>query len=111
MAGVTIPKGDPVLIGFAASGRDPQLHGDTAATFDITREDKEHLSFGHGVHFCIGAPLGRLEASFALPALFERFPDLALAVPADQLEPQGTFLLNGRAELPVQLNALASVAG
>lgn len=111
IAGVTIPKGDPVLIGFAASGRDPELHGDTAATFDITRADKEHLSFGHGVHFCIGAPLGRLEASVALPALFERFPDLALAVPADQLEPQGTFLLNGRAELPVQLNAYASVGG
>jgi cytochrome P450 len=111
IAGVTIPKGDPVLIGFAASGRDPELHGDTAATFDITRADKEHLSFGHGVHFCIGAPLGRLEASIALPALFERFPDLALAVPADQLEPQGTFLLNGRAELPVQLNAYASVGG
>lgn len=111
IAGVTIPKGDPVLIGFAASGRDPELHGDTAATFDITRADKEHLSFGHGVHFCIGAPLGRLEASVALPALFVRFPDLALAVPADQLEPQGTFLLNGRAELPVQLNAYASVGG
>jgi cytochrome P450 len=111
IAGVTIPKGDPVLIGFAASGRDPQLHGDTAATFDITRPDKEHLSFGHGVHFCIGAPLGRLEASVALPALFERFPDLALAVPADQLEPQGTFLLNGRAELPVELNAYAAVGG
>jgi cytochrome P450 len=105
IAGVTIPKGDPVLIGFAASGRDPELHGDSAATFDITREDKEHLSFGHGIHFCIGAPLGRLEAAIALPALFERFPDLALAVPADQLEPQGTFLLNGRAEVPVQLKA------
>jgi cytochrome P450 len=105
IAGVTIPKGDPVLIGFAASGRDPELHGDSAATFDITREDKEHLSFGHGIHFCIGAPLGRLEAAIALPALFERFPDLALAVPADELEPQGTFLLNGRAEVPVQLNA------
>ncbi|MDQ1739518.1 MAG: 2-hydroxy-5-methyl-naphthoate 7-hydroxylase [Pseudonocardiales bacterium] len=111
IAGVTIPKGDPVLIGFAASGRDPQLHGDSAASFDITRADKEHLSFGHGIHFCIGAPLGRLEASVALPALFERFPDLALAVPADQLEPQGTFLLNGRAELPVELNAYAAVGG
>ncbi|MFL6161349.1 MAG: cytochrome P450 [Jatrophihabitantaceae bacterium] len=108
IAGVTIPKGDPVLIGFAASGRDPELHGDTADRFDITRADKEHVSFGHGIHFCIGAPLGRLEAAIALPALFERFPDLALAVSPDELEPQGTFLLNGRAELPVRLNAFAT---
>ena len=109
IAGVTIPKGDPVLIGFAASGRDPELHGDSAATFDITRMDKEHLSFGHGVHFCIGAPLGRLEAAIALPALFERFPDLTLAVSPDELQPQGTFLLNGRAEVPVRLHAPATV--
>jgi cytochrome P450 len=109
IAGVTIPKGDPVLIGFAASGRDPELHGETAALFDVTRADKEHLSFGHGIHFCIGAPLGRLEAAVALPALFERFPDLALAVEKDELQPQGTFLLNGRAEIPVRLHALAEV--
>jgi cytochrome P450 len=104
IGGVTIPRGDPVLIGFAASGRDPQRHGDTANRFDITRADKEHLSFGHGIHFCLGAPLGRLEASIALPALFERFPKLALAVPAEELQAQGTFLLNGRATVPVYLN-------
>lgn len=103
IAGVTIPKGDPVLIGFAPAGRDPQLHGDDAHRFDVTRADKEHISFGHGIHFCIGAPLGRLEAAVALPALFERFPGLALAVPPQQLGSQGTFLMNGRAELPVTL--------
>ncbi|MEV8506976.1 cytochrome P450 [Actinoplanes sp. NPDC051475] len=103
IAGVTIPKGDPVLIGFAAAGRDPQLHGEDAHRFDVTRADKEHISFGHGIHFCIGAPLGRLEAAVALPALFERFPGLALAAPPQQLGSQGTFLMNGRAELPVTL--------
>ncbi len=101
---VTIPRGDPVLVGFAASGRDPERHGDSADSFDVTRPDKEHLSFGHGIHFCLGAPLGRLEASIALPALFERFPKLALAVPPEELQPQGTFLLNGRATVPVYLN-------
>jgi cytochrome P450 len=111
IAGVTIPKGEPVLIGFAAANRDPELHGDSAATFDITRADKEHLSFGHGVHFCIGAPLARLEASIALPALFERFPDLALAVPPGEVQPLGTFLINGLAGLPVRLHALAGVGG
>lgn len=107
IAGVTIPKGDPVLIGFAAAGRDPDRHGDDADQFDVTRPDKEHLSFGYGVHHCLGAPLARLEAAIALPALFERFPDLALAVPADQIEPQGTFLLNGPATLPVRLGRAA----
>lgn len=103
IAGVTIPRGDPVLIGFAASGRDPQRHGDSAARFDITRSDKEHLSFGYGIHHCLGAPLARLEAAIALPALFDRFPNLALAVPPDELRPQGTFLLNGNLDLPVRL--------
>jgi cytochrome P450 len=107
IAGVTIPKGDPVLIGFAASGRDPQRHGDGADRFDITREDKEHLSFGYGVHHCLGAPLARMEAAIGLPALFERFPDLALGVPADQVVPQGTFLLNGASTLPIRLTPAA----
>jgi 2-hydroxy-5-methyl-1-naphthoate 7-hydroxylase len=105
IAGVTIPAGDPVLMGFAASGRDPLRHGETADQFDITRPDKEHLSFGYGVHHCIGAPLARLEGAIGLPALFERFPDIQLAVPADQVQPQGTFLLNGSATLPVRLTA------
>jgi cytochrome P450 len=107
IAGVTIPKGDPVLIGFAASGRDPERHGAGADSFDITRPDKEHLSFGYGVHHCLGAPLARMEAAIGLPALFERFPDLALAVPADRVEPQGTFLLNGASTLPILLNPVA----
>jgi 2-hydroxy-5-methyl-1-naphthoate 7-hydroxylase len=108
IAGVTIPAGDPILIGFAAAGRDPERHGEDANQFDITRTDKEHLSFGHGVHHCLGAPLGRLEGAIALPALFSRFPDLALAVDSSELRPQGTFLLNGRAELPVLLNTPAT---
>ncbi len=107
IAGVTIPKGDPVLIGFAASGRDPQRHGASAGEFDITRADKDHLSFGWGIHHCLGAPLARLEAAIGLPALFERFPDLELAVPADQIEPQGTFLLNGAGVLPIRLTPAA----
>jgi len=103
LAGVTIPKGDPVLMGFLAAGRDFSRYGPDAERFDITRADKRHLSFGHGVHHCLGAPLARIEATVALPALFERFPDISLAVPPDEIEPAPTFLLNGVDTLPVLL--------
>lgn len=101
--GVTIPKGAPILMCLAAAGRDRDRHGPSAGRFDITRTDKEHLSFGHGAHYCIGAPLARLEATIALPALFQRFPDLALAVRPDELEPPGTFIMNGVRTLPIRL--------
>jgi len=103
IGGVTIAKGDLVLINYAAAGRDPEKYGDTAADFDITREDKTSLSFGYGRHRCLGSVLATLEAMVALPALFERFPNLALAVPAAGLKPQGTFIFNGYAEVPVLL--------
>ncbi|WP_367127306.1 cytochrome P450 [Saccharothrix sp. HUAS TT1] len=105
--GVTIRRGEAILSAFAAAGRDPDHHGGTADRYDITRADKAHLSFGHGAHYCLGAPLGRIEAAVALPALFERFPDLALAVPADELLPVRSFISNGHQALPVRLGAPA----
>jgi cytochrome P450 len=105
--GTVIPKGEPILVGFGAIGRDPAIHGSTGDAWDITRANKEHLSFGYGTHNCFGAPLARLEAQIALPALFDRFPDLALAVPAEELEPQGTFIMNGFKTLPVTVKASA----
>ncbi|WP_030057276.1 cytochrome P450 family protein [Streptomyces novaecaesareae] len=103
LGGVTIAKGDPVLINFAAAGRDTTVHGDSAHTFDAARPNKEHLSFGHGIYRCIGMPLARMEAEIALSALFRRFPDLELAVPAQDLSPQVTFIMNGVQTLPVRL--------
>jgi len=100
---VTIAAGEPILIAFGAAGRDPPLHGDTAGEFDVTRPDKEHLTFGHGVHHCLGAALARMEARIALPALFERFPDITLAVPSEELEPSLTFVFFGHQALPVRL--------
>lgn len=105
IGGVTIPAGQPVLMNFAAMGRDPARHGVSADRFDVLRADMEHLSFGHGIYRCIGMPLGWLETETALSALFERFPDLALAVPAAELQPQATFIMNGRSALPVYLTA------
>jgi 2-hydroxy-5-methyl-1-naphthoate 7-hydroxylase len=100
---VRIPAGDPVLMNFAAMGRDPAIHGSSADRFDVMRPSKDHLSFGHGIYRCIGMPLGRLEAEQAVSALFERFPGLALAAPASKIRPQNTFIMNGRSELPVLL--------
>jgi cytochrome P450 len=101
--GVTIAKGEAILAAYGAAGRDPQRHGDTAATFDISRPTRrDHLAFGHGAHACLGMSLARLEASIALPALFGRFPGLTLAVPAADLQPLGSLLTNGHQTLPAQ---------
>ncbi|WP_433226196.1 cytochrome P450 family protein [Microtetraspora malaysiensis] len=100
--GVQIRKGEAILAGYAAAGRDPGRYGATADRFDITRPTRrDHLSFGHGVHYCLGAPLARLESEVALATLFDRFPGLALAVPPAELAPIPSFLSNGYRTLPV----------
>lgn len=100
---VVVPAGDPVLISYNAIGRDPLQHGITAELFDVTRDPIRHLSFGHGPHVCPGSPLARLEAQVALPALFERFPELALAVPDEELRPGASIVVNSLQTLPVRL--------
>ncbi|MER7702664.1 cytochrome P450 [Kitasatospora sp. NPDC097605] len=100
--GVTVRRGEAILAAYAAAGRHPSRHAD-GAVFDLTREDKDHLAFGHGVHFCLGAPLGRLEGRTALSKLFERFPDLALA-PDTELRPVESLISNGHRTLPVLLH-------
>ncbi|MFE2159786.1 cytochrome P450 [Streptomyces lydicus] len=101
--GPTIRKGDAILPSFVATGRDPGQHGPTADEFNIRRPDVEHLSFGHGVHHCLGAPLARMETRIALPALFERFPDLQLGVPVEELAPSNGFITSGLRSLPIRL--------
>ncbi|MEV0602817.1 cytochrome P450 [Streptomyces sp. NPDC050315] len=103
--GTVIPQGDPILAAYAAAGRDPERHGADADSFELRRADREHLAFGHGVHFCLGAPLARMEARTALPALLDRFPDLQLAASPDTLQATGSFIGNGVQSLPVRLNA------
>ncbi|WP_406374977.1 cytochrome P450 [Streptomyces sp. NBC_00647] len=100
--GTLIPRGDAILATYAAAGRDPLRHGDSASRFDITRVDKEHLAFGHGVHYCVGAPLARLEASIALPALFERFPTLSADVSRGPARLAESFIGHGYRTLPVR---------
>jgi len=78
--GVEVKKGDTIGLMLAAAGRDPQRFPDPAS-FVAARDDGTHLAFGAGIHFCIGAPLARLELQIALPALFRRLPGLRLAAP------------------------------
>jgi cytochrome P450 PksS len=69
--------------------------------FNITRDPNKHLAFGFGVHFCLGAPLARLEAKSAIGQLLERSPDLELAVDRSELEWHPDFFLRGVKSIPV----------
>ncbi|MDG4861187.1 cytochrome P450 [Streptomyces sp. T-3] len=103
--GTVIPKGTPVLAGYSAAGRDPDAHGPDADRFDLTRDrSARHLSLGHGAHYCLGAPLARMEATTALDQLFARFPDLDLAVPEAELPRHASFVGNSVRRLPVRLH-------
>ncbi|MFH8418003.1 cytochrome P450 [Streptomyces collinus] len=101
--GVTIPAGDAIITTYAAAGLDPEHYGPDADRFDAARGADDHLAFGIGVHRCIGAPLARLEALTALPALFERFPGLCLAEGDEGLRQVPSFIAIGWQEIPVRL--------
>jgi 2-hydroxy-5-methyl-1-naphthoate 7-hydroxylase len=103
--GVTIARGDAILVSLAGAGRDPRVHGGDADTFDVTRSTRrDHIAFGFGVHHCLGAPLARLEAVVAFEALFRRFPGLRLAAPDERPELLPSFISNGHRRLPVLLH-------
>ncbi|MEU2774590.1 cytochrome P450 [Streptomyces sp. NPDC007162] len=100
---VTVPAGDAIITTYAAAGLDPVHYGPDAAVFDAARGADDHLSFGIGVHRCIGAPLARAEALAVLPALFDRFPGLRLAVDERELRQVPSFIAFGWQEVPVRL--------
>ncbi|MET9972668.1 cytochrome P450, partial [Streptomyces sp. NPDC006356] len=105
IGGVTVPAGDAIITTFAAAGLDPVHYGPDADHFDASRGADDHLAFGIGVHRCIGAPLARVEARTALPALFDRFPDLRLAAEEKELRQVPSFIAFGWQEIPVRLRA------
>ncbi|MFJ9718581.1 cytochrome P450 [Streptomyces sp. NPDC101213] len=103
VGGVTIPAGDAIVTTYAAAGVDPAHYGADAEVFDAARRADDHLSFGIGVHRCIGAPLARMEALTALPALFDRFPGLRLDGAAGKPAQVPSFIAGGWQEIPVRL--------
>lgn len=100
--GTTIPRGGAVLTLLAAANRDEEAF-ERADQLDITREPNRHVAFGLGAHYCLGAPLARLEGRVALLALVQRFPRLRLAVSPEQLEWRRSISLRGLRALPVHL--------
>jgi cytochrome P450 len=104
---VRIAAGDPVLVVLAAADRDPDRFAGPDV-LDLTRRDNPHLGFGHGIHYCIGAPLARLEGRAALGTLLSRLPDLALATEPSQLRRRGGLIMRGLRELPVEFTPVRS---
>lgn len=102
LGGETIPAGAQVIICLAAANRDRD-HYSSPDALELDREESRHLAFGHGIHHCLGAPLARMEGQLALATLLRRFPDLRLAVPADELRwgHGDGLVLRGLTELPV----------
>jgi cytochrome P450 len=100
LAGHTIPAGQLVVCALPAANRDPALVVDPER-LDITRGAPGHVAFGHGVHHCLGAPLARMEMKIAFPALLRRFPNLALAVPFDEIAFRSYHVVYGLHSLPV----------
>jgi cytochrome P450 len=100
LSGVRIGKGEAV-IAVTGSANFDENHFADPKTFDITRIHNPHMGFGHGIHFCIGAPLARVEGQIALAALLERFPGLRLAVSPEEIVWRPPLSVRGPAAVPV----------
>jgi cytochrome P450 len=101
LGGRHIAAGEPVLVVLAAADRDPERFQD-ADTLDLARSDNQHLGYGHGIHYCLGAPLARLEGRVALSTLLRRLPDLRFAAEPADLRWRGGLIMRGLRTLPVE---------
>ncbi|MFJ9595358.1 cytochrome P450 [Streptomyces virginiae] len=110
LGGERVETGDPVLVVLAAADRDPERFADPD-TLDLSRADNQHLGYGHGIHYCLGAPLARLEGQTALATLLTRLPDLELSVPPQDLRWRGGLIMRGLRTLPVRFTAQNTCAG
>jgi cytochrome P450 len=101
ISGVRIAKGDKVLAGLAAANHDPEQFSNPEI-FDICRDPNRHLSFGQAIHYCVGAPLARMEGQIAFSLILERLPELRLATSIEKIEYRPNMFLRGLKDLPVR---------
>ncbi|MGO1055339.1 cytochrome P450 family protein [Crossiella sp. CA198] len=102
IGGVPVPAGSLLLLSTSGANRDPRQFADPDR-IDLDRPANAHLALGHGIHFCVGARLARLEGEIAFSTLLRRFPKLELAVPAAELLRRPGALLRGYASLPLRV--------
>lgn len=102
LGGVTVPAGEILMVSLVAANRDPAKY-ENPDQLDVTRSAQGHVAFGHGIHFCLGAPLARLEFDVALTQLLARFPNLTLAAEPETLVWRDSTLIRGLHTLPVRL--------
>ncbi|MCZ7416932.1 MULTISPECIES: cytochrome P450 family protein [unclassified Streptomyces] len=100
VGGVTVPAGETVLLSLASANRDPERFPEPD-TLQPASGGAGHLALGHGIHYCLGAALARMETGVALSVLLDRLPGLRLAVPRDTLRHRPTFRARGLLTLPV----------
>ncbi|WP_221355248.1 cytochrome P450 family protein [Streptomyces beigongshangae] len=106
VGGQDVAPGDPVLVVLAAADRDPERFREPD-TLDLSRRDNQHLGYGHGIHYCLGAPLARLEGRTALATLLTRLPDLRLMGESADLRWRGGLIMRGLRTLPVEFTPVA----
>jgi len=100
LAGKQIKRGEAIAVILGSANRDERAFAN-GETLDITREENRHMAFGYGVHYCVGAPLARMEGRIALNTLLQRLPGLRLALPVEHLQWRFNPILRGMQELPV----------
>ncbi|MEU4210971.1 cytochrome P450 [Streptomyces sp. NPDC026206] len=104
IGGTTVPAGQAVIVVLAAAAHDPRRFAEPGR-FDIRRDARGHLAFGHGIHHCLGASLARMEAAIALETLLRRCPDLAFDCDPGELTWRPSLMLRGVHALPVRYTA------
>ncbi|MBW5484551.1 cytochrome P450 family protein [Streptomyces bambusae] len=107
LGGVRVEAGEYVSVLLGSANRD-EAKFVCPHQLDVKRSTNGHLGFGHGIHYCVGAPLARAEMEIALRGLLTRFPDLSLAVPDAELRWRKSFMMQGLERLPVRLSAAAA---
>jgi cytochrome P450 len=103
VGGTEIPTGTLAFVLLAAANRDPAQFP-RPERFDVARKPNDHVSFGEGIHFCLGAPLARLEGAIAIESMLEKFPRLQLANPEATLEYRGSMALRGLSKLVLSVH-------